>query len=126
MKNKFSTIFNKLFCILMAFHIFNISVDMPDKMPDYIPEDLTENDIESVIELVLESGFGIENAIAEHDEPDSDSQNFETSKEFKFYVDYSLLIKQIYFPTVEDIFFRYNKNISSNFMKEISPPPPKA
>ena len=65
-------IITRFFCILMALHIFNLSVDTKDTAPDYVPEDLAVNDQESFVELVLEKWVGIENAITEHDEPDQE------------------------------------------------------
>lgn len=57
---------------LLAFLIFNYSIDAPDLYGDSIPEDITYNDIESITELVLEIFIGIENAVPEHDEDDSE------------------------------------------------------
>lgn len=51
-------------------HILNLSVDTKDAEPDYIAENLSFNDQETIVELVLEKVLGIENAIAEQDEPD--------------------------------------------------------
>ena len=61
----------KFLWLIMALHIFNCSVDMPDLNPEYIPEDLSINDIESIVELVLEEILGFENAIKEYDDQDS-------------------------------------------------------
>jgi hypothetical protein len=61
--------------------MFNYSIDAPDLYGDDISEDLSYNDIESITELVLEVFIGIENAVPEHDEDDSeDGSNF--SKKF--------------------------------------------
>lgn len=111
----------------MALHIFNISVDTPDAQPDYIPEDLTFNDMESVVEIVLEKVFNIDNAIAEHDEPDeSDSENFEMSKEFKVYTHQATL--KLLSPEVIYVNdnLSYKASFYNSFVNEISPPPPKA
>jgi hypothetical protein len=67
-----SNIISRIFCILMAIHIFNLSVDTKDAAPDCIAEDLSINDQETVVEIVLEKVLGIDNAIAEHDEPDQE------------------------------------------------------
>jgi hypothetical protein len=48
------TIISRIFCILMAVHIFNLSVDTKDAAPDCIAEDLSINDQETVVEIVLE------------------------------------------------------------------------
>ena len=67
-----SNIISRIFCILMAIHIFNLSVDTKDVAPDCIAEDLSINDQETVVEIVLEKVLGIDNAIAEQDEPDQE------------------------------------------------------
>ena len=58
---------------VMALYLFNISVDTADPEPVYIPEDLTVNDQESMVELVVEQFLGFENAITEHDDPDTEN-----------------------------------------------------
>ncbi len=120
-------IISRIFCVLMALHIFNMCVDTPDAEPESVPEDLTINDMESIVEIVLEKGFGIDNAIAEHDEPDeSDSGSFEMSKEFKVY-SHQVTLKIL---SPEVIFVTHNSDYSdpyySAFVNEITPPPPKA
>lgn len=65
----------RLFWFLLAVHFLNISVDSEDIRPDYTAEDLSINDQESVVEIVLEQFLDIENAIAEHDESDTEGQN---------------------------------------------------
>lgn len=63
----------RYFWVFMALHILNCSIDTPDAQPDCIPENLSINDIESISELILEDVFGIDNAIAERDEHDTDN-----------------------------------------------------
>lgn len=118
----------RFFCILMAFHIFNISVDAPDADPDSQPEDLSYNDMESVVEIILEKYLGFDNAIAEHDEPDDDSDNSTTIEIVKdlsvtdFYTcDFSISIpcNTLTIETPYDIAF------ASDYISEIIPPPPK-
>ena len=76
----------RLFWLFMAVHIFNCSVDTPDAKPDYVPEDLTYNDMESVVEIVLENVLDIKDAIAEHDENDTEEGNsFNIKKDFSFH-----------------------------------------
>jgi len=116
----------RIFCLLMAMHMLNICVDMPDPKPDSEPEDLTVNDMESVVELVLEQGLDIENAIAEHDEADdTDAMNFEMCKDFKFYqnplnINFDRAIILIAINQTP-----YINNSLISFIKEINPPPPK-
>lgn len=76
-----NSIFLKFSWIFLALLMFNNSIDAPDFYGDEIAEDLSYNDIESITELVLEVFIGIENAVPEHDEDDSeDGSNF--SKKF--------------------------------------------
>lgn len=69
---------SKLISLLLAVYLFNFSIDGRDAHPDYINEDLAHNDIESILEFALESVLGIENAIHEHDEQDTDHGRFNT------------------------------------------------
>jgi len=118
----------RLFCVLMALHIFNISVDTPDAEPDFKPEDLSYNDMESVVEIILEKYLGYDDAIAEHDEPDDGSDkctNIEIDKDlcvtdfyagnFSISVPYDILTIEV----------PYNTACASDYISEITPPPPK-
>jgi hypothetical protein len=67
-----NNIISRIFCFLMAIHIFNLSVDTKDAAPDSIAEDLSFNDQETIVELLLEKVIGIDNAISEQDEPDEE------------------------------------------------------
>lgn len=118
------------FWLLMALHILNCSIDTPDAHPDYVPEDLAYNDIESISELVLEQILGFENAVAEHDEHDTeDGTSFDIAKILLFYqssFEFSIKHPHIFnfskiIPlTYEDIF-------ATQFHPDIvSPPPQKA
>lgn len=120
-------IISRVFCLLMALHILNICVDTPDAQPESVPEDLTINDMESIVEIVLEKGFGIDNAISEHDEPDeNDAGNFEMMKDFKLY-SCSTAINFLNPATiVPKALIPYDDFYCSSFINEISPPPPKA
>jgi hypothetical protein len=68
----------RLFYLLMAVHVLNLSVDPPDhhvriSKAGIVSEDLSINEMESVSEWVLEHFLGCWNAIPERDEPDGDS-----------------------------------------------------
>lgn len=115
----------RIFCFVLALHIFNISVDMPDGKPDDVPEDLTINDQESFVELVLEKCVGIDNAIAEHDESDDEERDFEMTKEFKVY---SNTYEQITFfrtYTEFDNSVPYIHTYISQYVNDITHPPPQ-
>ena len=118
----------RLFWLFMAVHIFNCSVDTPDAKPDYVPEDLTYNDMESVVEIVLENLLDIEDAIAEHDENDTEEGNsFNLKKDFSFHnrskvENINFFDNGLYITVSTD----YKEQFSSQFHPEIVPPPPKA
>jgi len=121
-----NNILSRILCLLMAFHIFNISVDMPDAQPQDIPEDLSINDMETVVEIVLEECFNIEDAIVEHDETGNESESLNLIKEFQW--------RYTKFPEINfnrpiteiDPVNSYNEVFYFQYFKEINPPPPKA
>jgi hypothetical protein len=118
----------RLFWLFMAVHIFNCSVDTPDAQPDYVPEDLTYNDMESVVEIVLENVLDIKDAIAEHDENDTEEGNsFNIKKDFSFHnrskvEKINIFDNGLHITASTD----YKEQFSSQFHPEIVPPPPKA
>lgn len=72
---KISHLLPKLLCVLMAFHLFNLSMDSKDARPNFVPEDLAHNDLESISEFVTEVVFGVDNSFAEHDENDHEPES---------------------------------------------------
>lgn len=118
----------RFFCLLMAFHIFNCSVDAPDMLPNYIPEDLSYNDMESVVEIVLEKIFDIENAVSEHDENDTEEGNsLSLKKDFSFHYRNTLEKIKFFYNELHIVALaNYDEQYSSQFHPEIVPPPPKA
>lgn len=76
-KQKHTSFLHRLFCLLMAFYVINLSIDAPDYSRAGVYgqpyDDLTINEIESVGELVLEKWLGLADVIPEHDEPEEDS-----------------------------------------------------
>ncbi len=75
----------RLFCLLMAVNILNVSIDPPDVGLAYHPEDLSYNDIESINEALLETVLMINNAIPEHDEPDTNGTDGEITKKSSYH-----------------------------------------
>jgi hypothetical protein len=116
------------FWLLMALHILNCSIDTPDAQPDSIPENLSYNDIESISELVLEQILGFENAIAEHDEHDTeDGSSIEIAKivlYYQPYIDFSIKQK-FYFPYSKTLPLHYEDSFIIQFHPEIVAPPPQ-
>lgn len=117
----------RLFWLFMAVHIFNCSVDTLDAQPDSIPEDLSYNDMESVVEILLENVFDIKDAIAEHDENDTqEGSSFSIKKDFSFHnrnkVEKIKIFNNGLYHTVST---EYKEQFNSQFLPEIVPPPPK-
>lgn len=67
--------FIRLFWGLMAFHLFNISVDAPDLPTHDAGENLAYNDMESVSEFFLEEMLCIEDAVPECEDPDREDDS---------------------------------------------------
>jgi hypothetical protein len=113
----------------MALHILNCSIDTPDAQPDYIAEDLSYNDIESITELILENILGIENAITEHDESDTEEgYSFQMAKIFLYLHSSPVFLTSntIEFTDLELSDSRYKDIHYSQFHPEIVSPPPQA
>src|SRR5690606_17957684 len=68
----------------MGLYFLNMSVDTVDAYPNNIPEDLSFNDQESIVEIVVEQVLGYENAIEEHDDPDTENH----TKKSNFKIDF--------------------------------------
>ncbi|GAB3221557.1 hypothetical protein [Spirosoma arcticum] len=86
-KQAHHTVLHRLFCLLMALHVINMSVDAPDgyarrALQGEQREDLSVNDMESLSELVLEECLGMTDAVPEHDEPDDNSSLTEFEEEY--------------------------------------------
>ena len=112
----------------MAVHIFNCSVDTPDAQPDSVPEDLSYNDMESIVEIVLEKVLDIKDAVAEHDENDTeDGNSFDLKKEIVYYHQTKVEHDKVFDNGLHIIALTdYEEQYSSQFHPEIVPPPPKA
>jgi hypothetical protein len=65
-------LFLRFFWFGVALHLFNCAIDAPDLRPDRLPEDLSFNDMECLAEVLLEQVLGIDNALAEYDEHDTE------------------------------------------------------
>lgn len=66
---------NRIFCLLMALHVLNFSVDPPDThlyvtLSGEVKEDLSVNEMESIAEWTLEHLLNLTNAVPEHDDAD--------------------------------------------------------
>ncbi|HRC92266.1 MAG: hypothetical protein U0V54_08710 [Saprospiraceae bacterium] len=113
--------------IMLAFHIFNFSVDMPDPQPESVPEDLTYNDIESVVEIILEQVLDIKNAIEEKDDVDLDFDKIISLKKvIDFFYHIPTIKKGYYYKSIfvcSNTF--YEETYSKQFHPELTPPPPK-
>ncbi len=61
---------SRMFILLMALYLFNISIDFSDPRTAHFKEDLSINEIESFVELILEEVADFENAFEEQAESD--------------------------------------------------------
>lgn len=114
--------------LVLALHIVNCSVDTPDPHPENVPEDLSYNDMESVVEIVLEQVLGIENALAETDDTDTNGNN---SLNFKKGVDFfyhQFASNPLFFHSSFSVCKHtlYEEKYSEQFHPELISPPPKA
>ena len=112
----------------MALHILNCSVDTPDAGPQNIPEDLSYNDMESIVEIILEQIIGVENAIAEMDDTDTDESGAFTIKKGLDFSNYPSSLKSLIFCNshITPRHSLYKEKYSEQFHPELVPPPPKA
>ncbi|MFZ9300644.1 MAG: hypothetical protein ACO23V_06680 [Chitinophagaceae bacterium] len=118
----------KIFWLLMAFHILNISVDAPDPQPNTIPEDLNYNDMESIVEVVLEQAFELDNFIAEHDENDSDDLGDSAIKKNEVNNFYSNSLQPLSWSLTthtKSFLSLYIKRYINTYSPQIILPPPK-
>lgn len=117
---------SKILWGVLGLYLLNISVDAPDPNPEFIAEDLSLNDQESIVEIIVEKILGFENAIAEYDDHDTDSQtgkkNIQTDWLNQFHDsptnNYTLL------SFSKDDFPNYAASLTYAFL-EIDSPPPK-
>lgn len=118
----------RFFWAVMALHILNCSIDTPDAQSDDIPENLAINDIESVAELVLEQMMGFDNAIAEHDEHDTEDGSSISIAKIIFFCQpissFNIKSHTLPVPSVE-VKIYYTDAYATQFHPEIVPPPPK-
>lgn len=117
----------RVFWLVMAIHIINCSVDAPDTHANYVSEDLSYNDMESIAEILLEQVFGIENAIAEHEEYDPEGgYSFNINKETVYYYQIEVKNTNIFNKGLLQITsINYIERYFLQFHPEIEPPPPK-
>ena len=114
----------RAFCMILALHFFNLSIDPKDRQPDFVAEDLSLNDIESIAEFMAEVVFGLDDVFREYDEHDG---------HFAGPVDFF----QLFAPRLFDISFCQQPVESSGFViengnnvlgphRDINSPPPRA
>lgn len=115
---------------MLAFVVFNLSIDPPDLLVNLdedlaYEEDLSVNEMESLTEVILEKALSIENAVPETDDHDGE---FEFKKTETF-----VSMPVISFTLVLEIPFKDTFNTNSSYATswqqpifEIVPPPPQA
>jgi hypothetical protein len=116
----------RIFSVIMALHIFNLSMDGRDANPDSVPEDLTFNDIESITEFFAEVVFNFTNAFEEHDEADTTEGG--VLDFYKFYCSppSSVVDDVTVKPQSSDKFLIRNTEGVLSLSREVVSPPPKA
>jgi hypothetical protein len=116
----------RYFCLILALHFLNGSVDTRDPNPDAIPEDLNFNDIESVTEFFAEVVFGWNNAFEEHDEKDAEDGSSIDVIKFYFYNSSIGIIQRAHYITTASKFILKDSGKIVAPAKEVTSPPPKA
>ncbi|WP_143092726.1 hypothetical protein [Arsenicibacter rosenii] len=103
-KRKKSILLRQIFCLLMALHVINVSIDAPDyNTPNgtmgVLREDLSVNEIESLGELVLEEWLGFTDAFPEHDDAEDDYDVTQLEQDFFFYP----VVGVVFCPTIRQL-----------------------
>lgn len=88
-KRQYNFLVYRFFCLLLALHLVNLSIDVQDRtMPIGKTianrEDLSINKIESISEFLLEECFGVHDAVPEHDDPEKESELTELEQDYEF------------------------------------------
>lgn len=123
LRRRISSFAMRFFCLLLAFHFLNLSIDSADRDPDSVPEDLSFNDIESLTEFFAEVVFNFSNTFQEHDEHDANDKGaFDV---YKFYSIPSITYLEKSFRNNNQIKYPSPDfgQISSPDMQVSSPPP---
>ena len=109
----------------MALYLLNISVDTVDAYPSCATEDLSFNDQESIVEIVVEKVLGFENAIEEHDDPDTENH----TKKNNFKIDfvpiglYEPENKKFNTAILKQKYSHQNSGLLSGYNQLSTPPP---
>lgn len=110
----------------MAFYLLNISVDTPYLFQNKQPANLTFNDQESIIEVLCEKVLGLEDAIPENE--DADTEQKKTFKKGytidKFVVPFSennTKLSLTYFR--KNAIFQDQTTLKKTYLEIHSPPP---
>jgi hypothetical protein len=109
----------------MGLFLLNISVDTADPNPEYIPEDLSFNDQESIVEIIVEKFLGMENAIKEYDDHDTEEHNKKTNVKIDLTNHYTAEIdlNKTSIITSRQNFPDLNTLLANGFQKLDIPPP---
>lgn len=109
----------------LGLYFFNISVDTVDANPNHLPEDLSFNDQESIIEIIVEKVLGFENAIAEHDDPDTENHTKKNNLKIEF-IPFYITFKSPYeygITSLEVNCFKADSDVLLGHHELNSPPP---
>lgn len=120
------TITVKYFWVFIALYMLNICVDSPDILQQ-LPENLKYNDQESIIELIVEKVIGIENAIPEQDDNDTEEyKNLENNLKLDQFTAESFKTNALQYRVIKtQDHTNWIRNLYPSGFIEIVAPPPK-
>lgn len=121
-----TNIISKLFSILFALHIFNISVDPPDAQPDWIPKDLSINEMNSITEIFFEEILHINNAFPELGQQDNGDHGAPIGMHFDMMFYYHPITQFVFFENPKSLYIKQNEFFAEQYSEDTLTPPPKA
>lgn len=119
----------RLFCLLMALHVLNFSVDPPDThvhttASGAVREDLSVNEMESIGEWILEHLLGLTDAVPEQDEAEDAGK---ITKDFSYWIAPAAPLAFL-LPASTDMIppvrFAFRVSFASSCLPEVVSPPP--
>lgn len=117
-----NSIFIKYIWGFMSLYILNCCIDVPGAANTH--EDLTINKQESLLELIIEKLLGFDNAIAEYDDTDTDSNSVKKiSLDFFMSQPCAVSKKQNHIFIKRENLTAKEQDIQTPFFEITSPPP---
>lgn len=112
------------FALLLALHIFNISVDPIDPNPYFAAKSKSVNEMESITEIIFEKVLGIQNAFPENKHDNNNKGTLIVNH--PGFVHYHQPITAV-IPVMnsQQLYFKYSENFFEQHSCDILTPPPK-